>query len=201
MDPQAKLPVSLATPTVPGRSRFNVIRVERGSGRESSDGKVSQYAYATEQTGFRMYPTVDKLIATAFRRIPGLTKQQKMDVFSRRFDWHGHDMCFSARLSGGTSHSPIKDRDRFSMAKRIVTAPPANHSPVGASQTVAEKRRRTLQRILDSMPAQIDTIKENRELASIELRQFMRERERNRAVKRLKKPRLNGWAKPVERDM
>jgi hypothetical protein len=53
------------------------------------------------------------------------------------------------------------------MSKRTESLLTLDHHPVGSNRGRAEKKRQALQQILDSIPLQIDAIKEKRLLAAI----------------------------------
>jgi hypothetical protein len=68
------------------------------------------------------------------------------------------------------------------MVKGDLPHPPDNHS--AADTRCAKEGRAALQLFLESIPAQIDAIKNRRQEEAIELRRFMMKRERNYDEKR-----------------
>jgi len=67
----------------------------------------------------------------------------------------------------------------------------------GANQKAFEKRRRASQVIFDSIPAQIDAIKEKRERDAIELRLFVMKRERAESIRQSCNGEVYIWESPV----
>ena len=70
---------------------------------------------------------------------------------------------------------------------------------VSSYELRAERRRIIQKALLDSFPAQIDAIKEERELALIELRRSMLKLETEQTIKRSNTARLNGQKLSVNR--
>jgi hypothetical protein len=68
------------------------------------------------------------------------------------------------------------------MIKGDLPNPP--DSQITAHSQDAEERRDALQQFLDSIPAQIDAIKNKKEEEAIELRRFMMKREKRENAKR-----------------
>jgi hypothetical protein len=65
------------------------------------------------------------------------------------------------------------------MSKITTNIPALDNGTAGTVYNRAEKRRLALQRLFDTIPEQIDAIREKRENDAIELRRFMMQRERN----------------------
>ena len=80
----------------------------------------------------------------------------------------------------------------FMSAKSLIIAL-SNQASVATTSHGASRRARALQALCESFPARVDAIKEQRELASIELRRFVKKRESGKTVVRSAASRLNGW--------
>lgn len=70
------------------------------------------------------------------------------------------------------------------MTKTLMARSPWDTDPIETIQSRAERKRLSLQRIFECMPAKIDAIKEQRECAAIELRRFMMAREADEITRR-----------------